>query len=187
MGHRILVVEDSAVIRRLIEVCLRAGDVEIITREDGPGGLEAVTRSRPTWSCSISGCPAWMAGRFSTRSVRSPPLAAAGCRAHGPRRRGVPAPCRRGRSRRLHHQAVPAERLPRDRPRPHQIVDRRLEPLGSSPARRHRIHRTETQRSSTIAVVNFIIKVLVNAAALWVAARFVPGNRARRPTSGRSC
>ena len=38
MGYRILVVEDSAVIRRLIEVCLRAGDVEVITREDGPGG-----------------------------------------------------------------------------------------------------------------------------------------------------
>ena len=29
--------------------------------------------------------------------------------------------------------------------------------------------------SSTITRVNFIIKVLVNAAALWVAARFVPG------------
>ena len=47
VGHRILVVEDSAVIRRLIEVCLRAGDVEIITREDGPGGLEAVTSESP--------------------------------------------------------------------------------------------------------------------------------------------
>ena len=47
VGHRILVVEDSAVIRRLIEVCLRAGDVEIITREDGPGGLEAVTTEAP--------------------------------------------------------------------------------------------------------------------------------------------
>ena len=30
MGYRILVVEDSAVIRRLIEICLRAEDLEII-------------------------------------------------------------------------------------------------------------------------------------------------------------
>ena len=33
MGSRILVVEDSAVIRRLIEVCLRAADLEIVTRD----------------------------------------------------------------------------------------------------------------------------------------------------------
>ena len=42
MGSRILVVEDSAVIRRLIEVCLRAADLEIVTREDGKAGLAAV-------------------------------------------------------------------------------------------------------------------------------------------------
>ena len=42
MGSRILVVEDSAVIRRLIEVCLRAADLEIVTREDGKSGLAAV-------------------------------------------------------------------------------------------------------------------------------------------------
>ena len=42
MGSRILVVEDSAVIRRLIEVCLRAADLEIITRDDGKNGLAAV-------------------------------------------------------------------------------------------------------------------------------------------------
>ena len=47
MGQRILVIEDSAVIRRLIEVCLRAADLEIITREDGPSGLEAVTSESP--------------------------------------------------------------------------------------------------------------------------------------------
>ena len=34
MGSRILIVEDSAVIRRLIEVCLRAADLEIITRDE---------------------------------------------------------------------------------------------------------------------------------------------------------
>lgn len=47
MGQRILVIEDSAVIRRLIEVCLRAADLEIVMREDGPRGLEAVTSEAP--------------------------------------------------------------------------------------------------------------------------------------------
>ena len=47
MGSRILVVEDSAVIRRLIEVCLRAADLEIITREDGKNGLTAVSTESP--------------------------------------------------------------------------------------------------------------------------------------------
>ncbi len=47
MGARILVVEDSAVIRRLIEVCLRAADLEIITRDDGKSGLHAVSSESP--------------------------------------------------------------------------------------------------------------------------------------------
>ena len=47
MGSRILVVEDSAVIRRLIEVCLRAADLEIVTRDDGNSGLEAVGSESP--------------------------------------------------------------------------------------------------------------------------------------------
>ena len=47
MGSRILIVEDSAVIRRLIEVCLRAADLEIVTREDGKSGLNAVTSESP--------------------------------------------------------------------------------------------------------------------------------------------
>ena len=47
MGQRILVIEDSAVIRRLIEVCLRAADLEILMREDGPGGLEAIRTELP--------------------------------------------------------------------------------------------------------------------------------------------
>ena len=42
MGYRILVIEDSPVVRRLIQVCLRAGDIEVVTRDDGPTGLEAV-------------------------------------------------------------------------------------------------------------------------------------------------
>jgi CheY-like chemotaxis protein len=47
MGSRILVVEDSAVIRRLIEVCLRAADLEIVTRDDGKTGLQAVGSESP--------------------------------------------------------------------------------------------------------------------------------------------
>jgi CheY-like chemotaxis protein len=47
MGSRILVVEDSAVIRRLIEVCLRAADLEIVTRDDGRNGLTAVSTESP--------------------------------------------------------------------------------------------------------------------------------------------
>lgn len=47
MGSRILVVEDSAVIRRLIEVCLRAADLEIVTRDDGKSGLSAVSSESP--------------------------------------------------------------------------------------------------------------------------------------------
>ena len=47
VGQRILVIEDSAVIRRLIEVCLRAADLEIMMREDGPTGLAAVRSESP--------------------------------------------------------------------------------------------------------------------------------------------
>jgi len=47
VGSRILVVEDSAVIRRLIEVCLRAADLEIVTRDDGRAGLKAVSSEAP--------------------------------------------------------------------------------------------------------------------------------------------
>jgi CheY-like chemotaxis protein len=47
VGQRILVIEDSAVIRRLIEVCLRAADLDIHMSEDGPSGLEAVRTQSP--------------------------------------------------------------------------------------------------------------------------------------------
>lgn len=47
MGNRVLVVEDSAVIRRLIEVCLRPANLEIMMREDGPTGLEAALSDTP--------------------------------------------------------------------------------------------------------------------------------------------
>lgn len=47
MGQRVLVVEDSAVIRRLIEVCLRPADLEVLMREDGPSGLAAAQSEHP--------------------------------------------------------------------------------------------------------------------------------------------
>jgi len=47
LGRRVLVVEDSAVIRRLIEVCLRPASLEVIMRVDGPTGLEAALTDTP--------------------------------------------------------------------------------------------------------------------------------------------
>ena len=47
MSQRVLVVEDSAVIQRLISVCLRAQGIEVEGRVDGPSGLEAALDSPP--------------------------------------------------------------------------------------------------------------------------------------------
>lgn len=47
MSYRVLVVEDSAVIQRLISVCLRPAGVEVDTRDDGPTGLEAALEDPP--------------------------------------------------------------------------------------------------------------------------------------------
>lgn len=47
MAYRVLVVEDSAVIQRLISVCLRPSGVEVETRDDGPSGLEAALENPP--------------------------------------------------------------------------------------------------------------------------------------------
>ena len=47
MVYRILVVEDTSVIRRLIEISLRSAEVEIITRDDGPSGLTASSTEAP--------------------------------------------------------------------------------------------------------------------------------------------
>lgn len=47
MTRRVLVVEDSAVIRRLIDVCLRPAAIEVVMREDGPGALEAALSEHP--------------------------------------------------------------------------------------------------------------------------------------------
>lgn len=47
VAKRVLVVEDSAVIQRLISVCLRPAGVEVETRDDGPTGLEAAIEMIP--------------------------------------------------------------------------------------------------------------------------------------------
>jgi len=44
---RVLVIEDSASVRRLIEVCLRVLDVEVISAEDGVKGLAEARANRP--------------------------------------------------------------------------------------------------------------------------------------------
>ena len=47
MAGRVLVVEDSAVIQRLIAVCLRPVGLTVETRDDGPSGLQAAVEDPP--------------------------------------------------------------------------------------------------------------------------------------------
>lgn len=47
VNHRVLVIEDSASVRRLIEVCLRVLDVELSAAEDGLRGLELAKEATP--------------------------------------------------------------------------------------------------------------------------------------------
>lgn len=47
MQKLILVVEDSHVIQRLIEVCLRPAGFDVEMRHDGPTGLEAALEMKP--------------------------------------------------------------------------------------------------------------------------------------------
>jgi DNA-binding response OmpR family regulator len=47
MGDHILVIEDSAPIRRLVEICLRDVGPAIITAADGPAGLQSATTNPP--------------------------------------------------------------------------------------------------------------------------------------------
>ena len=47
MAHRVLVIEDSDVIQRLIEVCLRPAGFEVETACDGPTGLDAALADPP--------------------------------------------------------------------------------------------------------------------------------------------
>lgn len=47
MSKRVLVVEDSQVIQRLIEVCLRPAGFDVELRSDGPSGLAAAWERVP--------------------------------------------------------------------------------------------------------------------------------------------
>ena len=47
MGEHILVIEDSAPIRRLVEICLREVGPTIITAADGPSGLQTAISDPP--------------------------------------------------------------------------------------------------------------------------------------------
>lgn len=47
MKTRVLVIEDSASVRRLIEVCLRVLDVDVVAVEDGVKGLAEAQANRP--------------------------------------------------------------------------------------------------------------------------------------------
>lgn len=47
MQKLVLVVEDSQVIQRLIEVCLRPAGFDVEMRDDGPTGLEAALEMKP--------------------------------------------------------------------------------------------------------------------------------------------
>ena len=73
MAQRVLVVEDSAVIRRLIEVCLRPASLEVVMREDGPKGLEAAISEHPDLLVLDIGLPE-MDGWEVLDRLRSNPL-----------------------------------------------------------------------------------------------------------------
>lgn len=47
MSKRVLVVEDSQVIQRLVEVCLRPAGFEVSLASDGPSGLAAALNDPP--------------------------------------------------------------------------------------------------------------------------------------------
>ena len=76
MAQRVLVVEDSAVIQRLISVCLRPAGVEVETRGDGPSGLEAALTDPPALLILDVGLPR-MDGWEVLRNLRSEQATAA--------------------------------------------------------------------------------------------------------------
>ena len=47
MGQRVLVIEDSPSVRRLIEVCLRVLDVNVSSAVDGVTGLDQISATDP--------------------------------------------------------------------------------------------------------------------------------------------
>jgi CheY-like chemotaxis protein len=47
VDQRVLVIEDSPSVRRLIEVCLRVLDVDVSSAEDGITGLDRISSTNP--------------------------------------------------------------------------------------------------------------------------------------------
>lgn len=70
MGDHILVIEDSAPIRRLVEICLRDVGPTIVTAADGPSGLDAVLADPPALIVLDIGLPG-MHGWDVLAAVRS--------------------------------------------------------------------------------------------------------------------
>lgn len=72
MSKQVLVVEDSAVIQRLISVCLRPAGLEVETRGDGPTGLDAAFELVPDLLILDVGLPL-MDGWEVLERIRSDP------------------------------------------------------------------------------------------------------------------
>ena len=78
MTARVLVIEDSASVRRLIEVCLRVLDVELSAAEDGIKGLSVARDIKPdviVLDVGLPGMDGWEVLRHlrageDTRSIR---------------------------------------------------------------------------------------------------------------------
>jgi len=76
VNHRILVIEDSASVRRLIEVCLRVLEVDLSAAEDGIKGLEQARMTIPDAIVLDIGLPG-MDGWEVLRNLRSEQATAA--------------------------------------------------------------------------------------------------------------
>lgn len=72
MGKRVLVVEDSTVIQRLISVCLRPAGLEVDTCSDGPSGLQSALTNPPDLMILDVGLPK-MDGWEVLERIRSDP------------------------------------------------------------------------------------------------------------------
>ena len=66
---RVLVVEDSVGVRELQRVILEGAGYDVQTAVDGLDGASRLTRTRSTWCCPTSRCPAWTASRSPARSA----------------------------------------------------------------------------------------------------------------------
>ncbi len=78
VSSRVLVIEDSASVRRLIEVCLRVLDIELTAAEDGLRGLEVAREIIPdviVLDVGLPGMDGWevlrhLRGGDGTRDIR---------------------------------------------------------------------------------------------------------------------